>query len=152
MKVGKGLFLLGLGTAAGAAYFFNGRKGRERRRSIKKQLEQAAHITNRVVDDCSKRAKTITSSLMKNGASEWYPSPRFAGALGSVLTVYSVGRRGPAGTILRLLSLGLFARSLMGPNDATSNIKERTETQKVNPASTMHQESPVVRKEAIGVA
>jgi len=150
MKVAKGLFLLGVGTAA-ATYFFGGRKGKERRRNLRKQLEQASHMTNRVVDDCSRRARTITSSLMKNGASEWYPSPRFAGALGSVLTVYGAGRRGPVGAILRILSLGLFARSLMGRNDANSNINERSETQKVNPASTTHQESPVVREEAIGV-
>jgi len=144
MKVVKGLFLLGLGTAAGAAYFFDSRKGRERRRGMRKQLQQVTHVTNGVVEDFSQRAKTITSNFMKNGASGLSPSPRFAGALGSVLTVYSVGRRGPVGTILRVLSLGLFARSLMTSNDGNSNIRERREAQKVRPASTMHEESSVV--------
>jgi len=144
MKMVKGLFLVGLGAAAGAAYFFDGRKGGKRRRSVRKQLEQAAHVTNGVVRDCSRQARTIASNFMKNGTSEWVPSPRLAGALGSMLAVYSSGRRGPAGTILRILSLGLFARALMTSNNDNSNIRERPESQKVNPSSTVHAESLLV--------
>ena len=144
MKVAKGLFLLGLGTAAGAAYIFDSRKGRERRHNIRKQFKQIARITNSVVNDCSRRARTIASNVMKNGASGWSPSPRFAGALGSVLTVYSAGRRGPAGTILRLLSLGLFARSLMAPNNGDSNMQDRAETRNLHPAAIKNAEPPMV--------
>ena len=152
MKVAKGLFLLGLGIVAGAAYFFDNRMGKERRRKVRKQLERVACVTNSVVTDCSSRVTTITSNLIKGGPSGWSPSPRFAGALGSVLTVYSVGRRGPGGTILRLLSLGLFARSLMAPNNRDSNMQDRAETRNLHPPSTTHEKPPVPAKKTIGSA
>jgi len=145
MKMVKGLFFVGLGAAAGAACLFDGRKGGKRLRSARKQLEHASHVTNGVVRDCSRQARTIASNFMKNGTSEWVPSPRLAGALGSVLAVYSSGRRGPAGTILRILSLGLFARALMTSNNGNSNIKEPSESQQVNPSSTVYAESLVGR-------
>jgi hypothetical protein len=141
MKVVKGLFLFGLGAAAGAAYFFDNSKGKDLRRNIKKQWEKVTRVTNSVVEDGGRQAKTIASSFMKSGTSEWIPSPRFAGALGSVLTVYSAGRRGPAGAILRILSLGLFVRSFMALNNGNSNIKERPESQKIHPSSTLHAET-----------
>jgi len=118
MKAVTGLLLLGLGTAAGAAYFFDRRKGRERRRSMQEQLEQAARVANRAAQDCSRRARTMTVNVMKQVASGSPPWPRFAGALGSVLTVYSAGRRGPVGTILRVLSLALFAWALVNSNES----------------------------------
>ena len=138
-----GLFLVGLGAAASAAYFLDGRKGSKRRHNVQKQLEQAANVTNGIVRDCSQQARTIASNFMKNGTSELIPSPRLAGALGSMLAIYSSGRRGPAGTILRILSLGMFARALMTSDNGNSNIKERPESQKVNPSSTMYTESLV---------
>lgn len=142
MKRVKGLFLLGLSAAAGAAYFFDGQKGGKRRRSVRKQLEQAADITNGVVRDCSRKASTIASNFRKNGTAGWIPSPRLAGALGSMLTVYSSGRRGPVGTLLRILSLGLFTRALMTNNP---NMKERLGSQKLEPSPIVDPESVVSR-------
>ena len=127
MKVGKGLFVLGLGmaSAAGAAYFFDSRKGKERRRSMQKQLGRAAHVARRVAQDGSRRARTIACSFVKDQASGSSPWPRFAGALGGVLTVYGAGRRGPAGIILRILSLALFSWALANSNGQANPASHR---------------------------
>jgi len=134
MKMFQGLFLVGLSAAAGASYFFDGSEGGKRRRRAGKQLEQAVRATNSVVDNYSGQIRSAVSNLMKKDTSEWVPSPRLAGALGSVLAVYNSGRRGPAGTLLRILTLGLFARAFMTSNNGDVSIKERPESQKVHPS------------------
>lgn len=138
----KSLLFVGLGAAAGVAagatYFFDARKGGKRRRYVKSQLDRAAHATNGVVRAYYRKARTIANNFTENGPSEWVPSPQLAGALGSMLAVYSSGRRGPAGTILRFLSLGLFARALMPSNKGNSGMHQRLESRKVTPSSAAY--------------
>lgn len=43
----------------------------------------------------------------------WTPSARLATAVGSALAVYSAGRGGFLGTLLRTISLGMFVRALI---------------------------------------
>lgn len=44
---------------------------------------------------------------------DWSPSARLATAVGSALAVYSAGRGGFLGTLLRTISLGMFVRALI---------------------------------------
>lgn len=58
----------------------------------------------------SSDAKDLATEAVKNG---WSPSARFLGAMASGVAFYGAGRPGMTGTLLRILSLGLFARALM---------------------------------------
>lgn len=129
----RGLLLLGVGTA-GAYYFLDAKKGEKRRKRLEKQIREAIKVGGSAVQDYSRKykddaarlsrsvnqsavqysqeAKTLASDVVKNGTG-WSPSARLVGALGSALAFYSAGRRGPAGTLLRTLSLGLFTRALI---------------------------------------
>ncbi len=129
----RGLLLIGAGTA-GAFYFLDAKKGEKRRKKLEKQIREAYKAGSNVFQDYSKKykeqatrlsqtlnesavqygreAKQLAGETMKNGTG-WSPSARFVGALGSALAFYGVGRRGPAGTLLRTLSLGLFTKALI---------------------------------------
>ena len=52
-------------------------------------------------------------SYAKNGKSTWQPSARITGATAGALALYSAGRRGLLGAVLRTLSLGFFTRALL---------------------------------------
>lgn len=63
--------------------------------------------------ELSKDYADRASDMAVNNTFQWAPSARFSTALGSALAVYSAGRGGFLGTLLRTLSLGMFVRALI---------------------------------------
>ena len=63
--------------------------------------------------ELSKDYADRAGELAVNNRFRWSPSARLATAAGSALAVYSAGRGGFLGTLLRTLSLGMFVRALI---------------------------------------
>jgi hypothetical protein len=134
------LLLLGLGIAG--VYFLDTKKGKKRRATFSKNVRKAVNQAEDYCSDLADRSKPLLKDLSErglpylqtlgrqsqkyateagqsvvnytcNGGSHWQPSARVTGATAGALALYSAGRRGLLGAVLRTLSLGFFTRALL---------------------------------------
>lgn len=138
MRILKGLFWIGLGTAG--VYFLDPGEGRNRRRRAGEQVRQVfertrglgveysrdfRNKTNGLLDslktrgaDATRGAGSVATDLVRSGASHLSAPGQLMGALGGAFAIYGAGRRGTAGTLLRTISLGLFTQALLRKREA----------------------------------
>ena len=126
--------LLTAALAAGisAVYFLDQKHGPKRRKLLKKKADRVLQKASHKWNDYSHELKPYWDKYSKefmqgaeNVAEEsvqhvekatqngWAPSARMLGATASAMAFYGAGRKGMFGTILRIVSLGLFTRALL---------------------------------------
>ena len=132
-----------LAAGVSAAYLLDQKRGPKRRKLLKKRadrvLHQAAdkwnayshelkpywdkysHELRPYLSKYSKEVAQGAENVAKQGfhrveeatQNGWAPSARMLGATASAMAFYGAGRKGMMGTVMRLVSLGLFTRALM---------------------------------------
>ena len=128
-----GLLLAGSAVAGiSASYLLDEKKGPKRRKILRKKadrvLKEASHTWNDYshelkphwnryskefahgLENVAEKRLQQVEEATQNG---WTPSARMLGATASAMAFYGAGRKGMFGTMLRLVSLGLFTRALL---------------------------------------
>ena len=128
-----GLLLAGaIATGISAAYLLDVKRGPKRRKLLKKKADRVWREASQKLNDYSHELKPYWDKYSKeliqdagNVAEEgvqhlekatqngWAPSARMIGATASAMAFYGAGRKGVIGTMLRVVSLGLFTRALL---------------------------------------